>query len=167
MTANREPMTEIRDLHNLLDQVSFSLKDTFLTERQAQVLTLREFGLTQSEIAERFGTTRANITNIESSARDNLRAARKTIELNDILSSPVQVRIPAGTDIFEIPDTIYEACDDADVKADCSAVELVKRLRTEKPDAIEQNTVQQPLRVIVSSVGDVRVYSTFESLSAE
>jgi hypothetical protein len=160
MNDRPESAAELPDLHSLLDQVSFSLDDTFLTERQTQVLMLRERGLTQSEIAERFGTTRANVTNIESSANANVDAASKTVELVDMLSSPVRVEIPRGTDVFDVPQRVYSACDSADVKADCSAVELVERLRKEQAEVLQGNAVRQPIRIVVSHTGDVRIYST-------
>ena len=53
-----------------------SVEDTFLTERQAEVLALRTDGLTQREIADRLGTSVANVSGVESSARRNVAAAR-------------------------------------------------------------------------------------------
>jgi len=128
-----------------------------LTRRQAEVLALRERGLTQAEIADRFDTTRANVANIESSARDNAEQARNTVAFLELLAPPVETEIEAHTSLFDVPPRVYSACDEADVKVNSSAVELVDQVRSSVADAIEGNILKRPIRIYVTGRGDVRV----------
>lgn len=141
-----------------IDLDEYDLEETVLTRRQAEVLALRDQGLTQADIADRFGTSRANVANIEASARENARKARKTVEFLETLHSPVQVDVEAFTSLFDVPSKVYTACDAADVKVDCSAVELVQQVREDAADAIRNNVVDRPLRVVVTEAGGVRIF---------
>jgi len=97
-----------------------------LTYRQAQVLALRERGVSQADIAEALGTSRANVSSIESSARENVSKARETVAFAEALRAPVRVRVPAGTDLYDVPQMVYDACDEAGVKVDHTAPDLMK-----------------------------------------
>ena len=63
------------DVAALLDRIGFDPETNVLTQRQAEVLALREHGLRQRDIADRLVPSRANVSNIESSARENLQNA--------------------------------------------------------------------------------------------
>ena len=58
-----------------------SAAPTVLTERQVEVLKLREQGQTQQEVAEQLGTTDSNISAIERAAEQNVTKARRTLAL--------------------------------------------------------------------------------------
>jgi DNA-binding protein, Tfx family len=58
-----------------------SAESTTLTERQVEVLELREQGQTQQELADHFGTTDSNISAIERAAEQNIEKARRRLEL--------------------------------------------------------------------------------------
>ncbi|WP_370515861.1 sigma factor-like helix-turn-helix DNA-binding protein, partial [Halapricum sp. CBA1109] len=73
------------DIDAVLDRAGFDPEESVLTRRQAAVLALRERDLTQSTIADRFGTSRANVASIEASARENVRKARETVAVADAL----------------------------------------------------------------------------------
>ena len=49
------------------------MKDTLLTDRQKEVIRYRKKGMTQQQIADRLGTSKANICTIEKSANENIR----------------------------------------------------------------------------------------------
>ncbi|MGM0590756.1 MAG: sigma factor-like helix-turn-helix DNA-binding protein, partial [Halobacteriota archaeon] len=53
-----------------------SAGSTTLTERQVEVLELREQGYTQREVADRLGTTDSNVSAIERAAEQNVEKAR-------------------------------------------------------------------------------------------
>ncbi|QSG15445.1 Tfx family DNA-binding protein [Halapricum desulfuricans] len=140
-----------------LAEFEYPAEKLVLTDRQAEVLALRERGLTQAEIADRFDTTRANVANIESSARDNAEQARNTVAFLELLDPPVETEIEAHTSLFDVPPRVYSACDEADVKVNSSAVELVEEVRSSVADAIEDNILKRPIRVYVTERGDVRI----------
>ena len=148
---------EALDVDELLDSIGFDGDENVLTRRQAEVLTLRERGRSQSEIAERLGTSRANVSSIESSARENIRKARETIAFAEALQAPVRVRIDAETDLYDVPDRVYDACDDANVKVTQSAPDLMKAVSDAAGDAVVGREVTASLVVSVTTNGDINV----------
>jgi hypothetical protein len=121
------------------------------------VLALRERGLTQSAIADRFGTSRANVASIEASARENVTKARETVSIAEALQAPVRVPVEAGTDLYDVPHEIFSACDEADIKVTLTAPELMNHVTDQAGDAVVGRQVRQPLLVSVDAGGNVRV----------
>ncbi|WP_096391607.1 Tfx family DNA-binding protein [Halopenitus persicus] len=148
---------EVVTVGELLDRVGFDADDSVLTRRQAEVLALRERGLKQSAIANRLGTSRANVSSVESSARENVTKARETIAFAEALAAPVRVEIPAETDLYDVPGRVYDACDEAGVKVNRTAPELMKVVGDAAGDAVHGREVRRQLFVTVSSDGTVRV----------
>ncbi len=148
-------MTE--DVDELLDAAGFDPERSVLTARQAEVLALRERDVPQAAIAERLGTTRANVAGIEASARENVRRARGTVDFVEALRAPVRVTVEPGTDVYDVPDRIYRAADAAGVKVDLSSVGVIERLTESARDALDRRRVTRPVRVTVSADGEVHV----------
>lgn len=148
-------MTE--DVDALLDRAGFDPANSVLTRRQAEVLALRERDVSQADIAARLGTTRANVAGIEASARENVRKARSTVDLVASLRAPVRLTVEPGTDVYEFPDLIYQAADDADVKVELSAVGVIERLTESAREALDSREVVEPVQVTVSADGEVRI----------
>ena len=147
----------------ILGRVGFDPDQCVLTRRQAEVLALRERDLSQREIAEMLGTSRANISSIEASARRNVEKARETTEIVDALQAPVHVHIPAGTDLFDVPEEIYETGDAADTKVAATSAEVIRTIREAAPDSIEGGRVNEPLTIVVASDGAITVLSTTDA----
>ncbi|WP_394324797.1 Tfx family DNA-binding protein [Halopiger xanaduensis] len=150
-------MAMIDDVEELLEEIGFDPDSSVLTYRQAQVLALRERGISQADIAGALGTSRANVSSIESSARENLEKARETVAFAEALRAPVRVRVPAGTDLYDVPDLVYEACDEAGVKVDYTAPDLMKVVSDSAGSAVSGREVSTPLIIGVTSNGMVRV----------
>lgn len=145
------------DCDEFLSDVGFDAERTFLTRRQAEILVMREREFTQATIADRIGTTRENVAGIESRARDNVEKARETVEFAELLTAPARVELPAGTDLYDAPELVFEACDDAGVKVPHNAPELMKQISDAERSAIDGRQVRAPLVVSVTSDGTVRV----------
>lgn len=141
----------------MLEDVGFDADQSVLTRRQAEVLALREREFSQREIADALGTSRANVSSIESSARQNVQKARETVAVADALAAPVQVHIDAGTDLFDVPDRVYARCDEAGTKVSQSSAALVREVRSQLPDAVEDHTVLTPIRIAVTANGAIRI----------
>lgn len=150
-------MEEVPDADALLDQAGFDADHSVLTRRQAEVLALREHGVRQATIAELLGTSRANVSSIEASARDNVEKARETVAFAEALSAPVQVELEPDTDLYDVPKLVYDACDRAGVKVSYTAPELMKSVSDAAGDAIHGREVHKRLLVGVTSAGSVRV----------
>jgi len=145
------------DVDDLLDRAGFDDDESVLTRRQAEVLALREQGLRQLDIAERLGTSRANVSNIEGSARENIAKASETVSFAAALSAPVRVEIPADTDLYRVPNLIYDAADEADVKVSYTAPDLMAVISEQASAAIKGRNVRQRLFVSVTADGSVEV----------
>lgn len=147
----------IDEIEASLEEIGFDPDETVLTMRQAQVLALREQGVSQAKIADALGTSRANVSSIEGSARDNLEKAHETVAFAEALRAPVRVTVPAGTDLYDIPGMVYDACDESDVKVDHTAPDLMKIVSDAAGSAVSGRQVATALVVSVSADGTVRV----------
>jgi Tfx family DNA-binding protein len=145
------------DADSILERAGFDADESVLTRRQAEVLALRERGLRQSDIADRLGTSRANVSSVEASARDNVERARETVAFAEALSAPVRVEIEAGTDLYDAPKRVYDACDEAGVKVNQTAPELMKSIGDRAGDAVRGREVRRRLFVTVAADGQIRV----------
>ncbi len=152
-----EAIAVIDDVETLLDEIGFDPETSVLTYRQAQILALRERGVSQADIAEALGTSRANVSSIESSARENVSKARETVAFAEALRAPVRVHVPSGTDLYDVPQLVYEACDEAGVKVDYTAPDLMKVISDAAGNAVTGRQVSTPLIVGVTAEGLVRV----------
>ena len=148
---------DVPDADAVLSRAGFDADDGVLTRRQAEVLALRERGASQAAIADRLGTSRANISKVESSARENVRKARETVAFAEALQAPVRVEIEPGTDLYDVPDMVYAACDEANVKVTLSAPEVMKQVSYAGASSVTGREVHAPLLVTVTSTGDLRV----------
>ena len=145
------------EVDELLDRAGFDADRSVLTRRQAEVLALRERNVRQTDIADLLGTSRANVSSVESSARDNVAKARETIAFAEALAAPVRVEIAAGTDLYDVPDRVYDACDAAEVKVNHTAPDLMKLVSDDAGDAVRGREVVAPILVGITTEGDVRV----------
>jgi Tfx family DNA-binding protein len=145
------------NVDDLLDRVGFDPTESVLTRRQAEVLALRQRGASQAAIAERLGTSRANVSSVEASARTNIEKARETVAFAEALKAPVQIEVDTGTDLYDVPQRVYDACDEAGVKVTHTAPDLMKIVSDEAGDAITGREVSEPLLVGVTGDGNVRV----------
>lgn len=152
-----DDQVEAIDIDAILDGVGFDPHRSVLTRRQAEVLALRERGISQATIASWLGTSRANVSSVESSARENIEKAKETIAFADALQAPVKVMVEEDSDLYDVPTRVYAACDDAGLKVNMSAPELMKTISDAAGDAISGRKVKRPLVVGVTNDGIVRV----------
>jgi len=158
-SADSDPGADLDEVNaaDLLERAGFDADESVLTDRQAEVLALRERGLRQSDIADRLGTSRANVSSVEASARDNVERARETVAFAEALSAPVRVEIGEGTDLYDAPKRVYDACDEAGVKVNQTAPELMKAIGDRAGDAVHGREVRSRLFVTVDADGQIRV----------
>lgn len=145
------------DARAVLDEFGFDPARSVLTRRQAEVLLLRQRGYTQAEVAAELGTSRPNVANVEASANENVAKAKETVRLLRVMEAPVQVAVPAGMDIYDVPETVYEACNRAGIKVDYSAPELLKRILDEDEAAVDGRTIEAALTLSVDDTGEVLI----------
>lgn len=128
---------------------------TALTERQAQVLALRQDGLTQTAIADRLGTSIANISAIESAGRENLRRARRTLIAAYWLGAADWFTADPGTHLRELVEDVYAHGDAVDVKVTFSHPELSAFLHVQFQDRLAGRRLTEPVSLGITTEGAV------------
>lgn len=131
---------------------------TALTERQAEVLAMRAAGRTQAEVAEALGTTVANVSAVERAARENVAAARRTLELVRVLEARTRVTAGAGTDLRELVDRLYEAADGVDVRVAHTDPELTALLHDRLEERLDGRRLTAAAEVGLTADGSVVVF---------
>jgi len=134
-------------------------EETSLTERQAEVLALREDGLTQREVAAELGTTASNVSAVERAAETNVAAARRTLELVRTLRAPVQIDVPGGTTFDDLVDRVYDRGDEAGVKVAYCRPELYAHLYGLLEEETTGNRLDTAVRIGLTEDGEVAVYA--------
>jgi len=132
---------------------------TILTDRQVEVLELRERGHTQREVAERLGTTGSNVSAVERAAETNVEKARRTLELVRTLRAPAQVTVAADTSFDDLIDRVYAAGDEAGIKIDYCRPELYAHLYGLLERYTDENRLTRSLTVGLTADGDVKVFT--------
>ncbi|QZP39358.1 Tfx family DNA-binding protein [Halobaculum magnesiiphilum] len=132
---------------------------TTLTERQIEVLELREQGQTQQEVADRLGTTDSNISAIERAAEQNIKKARRTLELVRTIRSPIQFSVSPGTSFDELVASVYSHADEAGVKIAHCRPELYTHLYGVLEECTDQNELKTNIDVGITNEGEVRVFT--------
>ena len=136
-----------------------STASTTLTERQVEVLELREQGQTQQEIADRLGTTDSNISAIERAAEQNIEKARRTLELVRTIRSPIQFSVSPGTSFDTLVASVYSHADEAGVKIAYCRPELYTHLYGVIEECTNQNELKTTIDVGITNEGEVRVFA--------
>lgn len=145
-------------VESLLDDFDINTDDMFLTRRQVLVLAMRERGHDQRSIADHLECSRANVSNIERSARDNIEKANETLSFAKLLAAPVRIELPAGLPLYQVPERIFDACDDAEVKVEHGAPELTRLISSPYEAANTQGTLPESVVVTVTEDGEVHAH---------
>jgi Tfx family DNA-binding protein len=136
-----------------------SADSTTLTERQVDVLRLRERGQTQQEVADQLGTTNSNISAVERAAEQNVEKARRTLELIRTIRSPVQFSVSPGTSFDDLVASVYSHGDEAGVKISYCRPELYTHLYGVLEACTKQNELITGVDVGITTEGEVRVFT--------
>lgn len=136
-----------------------STESTTLTERQVEVLELREQGQTQQEVANRLGTTDSNISAIERAAEQNIEKARRTLDLVRTIRSPIQFSVPPGTSFDDLVTSVYSYGDEAGIKIAYCRPELYTHLYGVLEECTNQNELKTTIDVGITNEGEVRVFT--------
>lgn len=131
------------------------MKNGLLTERQIEVMRYRRQGLTQKQIGDIIGCSKANVCTIERSAEENVRRAHETIQFMYTLDGQFLCFVPSGTDLFAAPEQIYQEADDRGVKVRYDTIGLINRLQESVPEHIQARFVKDEVRVYLTDAGEV------------
>ncbi len=131
--------------------------DTNLTERQMQVMRLRNDGHSQEEIATSLGTTKQNISAIERTAWKNVERAENTIKFIRMLEAPVWFEVSDGTSVDDLIGMIYSGADEKGVHVRYDSVALALRIRDMAGARIRHRVVVMGFDIGITGNGDVLV----------
>ncbi|MFA9418268.1 Tfx family DNA-binding protein [Natrinema sp. HArc-T2] len=133
--------------------------ETILTDRQVEVLRLRENGQTQQEVADTLGTTASNVSAVERAAEQNIEKARRTLELARTLRAPVQFTVPAGTSFDDLVTQVYARGDEAGIKIAYCRPELYTHLYGILEAVTDANQLNETITLGLTEDGEVKVYT--------
>lgn len=133
-------------------------QETNLTERQIEVLELRERGLTQAAVADELGTTASNVSAIERAAESNIEKARRTLRVVHTIRSAVRFDVEAGESIDAIVDAIYERGDAANIRISYRKPELYGHLYHELQAVLEDGELQTGVSVGITAEGRITAF---------
>jgi len=120
-----------------------------LTEKQMKVLQLRRKGLSYREIAKLFKTSEENIYILEKRAVTNIQKARKTIEALKLMDMAVELKIPKGGKISEVPAKIYRVADEHKIKLNFNYVELLQEIADKAGEKLGNKMVLEDIMVYI------------------
>lgn len=131
------------------------MKDTLLTERQKEVLRRRKKGLTQQQIADIIGTSKANVCTIEKAALDKIRRAKETIIFLYSLDATPLCVITAGTDLLEVPSLIYREAERLGIKVRYDTINLLNLIKTSAGERCKGRYIRDNIEVFINDSGDL------------
>lgn len=131
--------------------------ETMLTERQKEVLELRNRGYTQQEVGDLIGTTSSNVSAVERAAEENIEKAYRTVEFARTLSATKTFAVEAETHFGDVIERVYEEGDAADIKVDYARPELYSHLYSQLTDQTSGSKIRSNIEVGLTSDGDVFV----------
>ena len=133
------------------------MPETFLTERQIEVLQMRLSGRSQQEVADSLGTTRSNISILEKRAHQNIARAQRTLQQWMMLRAPISLQVRAGTDVFELPKMVFAAADEKQMRLPITSLDIVVQLRRKAPRLFKKRALEKDVRIFVTEEGEVLV----------
>jgi len=122
------------------------------------VFELRQEGKIQSEIADEFGTSAANVSMIKSAAEENVEKARRTVELAKHIRTPNRVEVEPGDHIDDVVETVYDIGDVQGVKIEYSRPELYTHIYRSLSELFDGERFTASVRIGVTDDGTVEFY---------
>jgi hypothetical protein len=132
-----------------------SMKDGLLTDRQMEILRYRKQGMTQQQIADIIQTSKANVSTIEKSARENIKRAKETLTFLYTLDATLLCVIPAGADLFDVPAMIFAEAEKTNIKVKYDTISLINQLREACPQSYSARCVSEDIQVYLTEKGEL------------
>jgi HTH-type transcriptional regulator, fmd operon transcriptional regulator len=132
-------------------------KDIFLTDKQVEILRLKKKGMSQADIARSMKTTRGNICIIENTALKNVEKAKNTIKFYKALEAPIWITLPAGTDLYDIPEKLFKAADRKRIKIAIDSAMVIVKLKTEAQEKVHGRLTVDEIDISVDEYGNINV----------
>jgi HTH-type transcriptional regulator, fmd operon transcriptional regulator len=130
----------------------------FLTEKQYQVLEMRYRGYTQREIAQLLGISRAGVSMIEGRARKQIRLARITLGVYDVISkNQHNIVIPVGTRLQKIPVLLLQEADNFQIHIQYNMVEISRMVRKQRQGSLSNGLTTKEITIFFNQRGLISI----------
>lgn len=134
-----------------------SEKEIFITPRQMEILILRKQGYSQTKIAEKLGTSRANISATEKSALKNIEKSKNTIEAVKMMEAPILLTFEADENLDEVVGRVYKEAGKKDIWIAHDGPSLSNLIHDKAGDKIRGRRILSKLEITITEKGDVLV----------
>ena len=131
------------------------MDETTLTERQMEVLKLRNEGYSQAKIAKKFGKTKQNISTIEKMAWANVKKAGNTIKFVKLLEAPIWFSVEENADLDDVVRRIYSEADRAKIHIAYDRLSLAAKIREELMDKIKHRLILKGFEIGINKAGEM------------
>lgn len=131
--------------------------ESFLTEKQKEILRLKVKGLSQAEIARKLETSRANINSILKRADENIEKSKNTLKIYRKIKSPVKVKIRVNDDIINGIEKLLSKADEEKIHVSSDIPELVSKIKRESNDRLQGRRAIKEIHLLLDEKGKVHV----------
>ncbi len=132
-------------------------KNLFLTDKQIEILRLKKKGMSQADIARSMKTTRGNICIIENTALKNIEKAKNTIKFYRALEAPIWMTVPAGSDLYDIPEKLFKAADKKRIKIAIDSAMVIVKVKTEAQEKVHGRLTVDEIDISVDDYGNILI----------
>lgn len=129
--------------------------NTFLTERQYEILKLKKDNMAPQEIADKLGVTRQDISILERRVNDNIEKAMNTLNLAFELDFLHKIQLKKGMNILEASETVFTEADRLNVKLTESYLSIPMLIRSAASSAIKHGKLTRPLIAYLKKNGNI------------
>ena len=113
--------------------------------------------MTQLEVALELGTTRANVSMIESRARRKVERAGKTMEAYRSTLTDHALKVRRGVRFYDVPSLVLREADRWGIHLKCNMVDNVRMERGIRPSCLQQGKTTRTLLFVFDRSGRLRL----------
>ena len=113
--------------------------------------------MTQLEVALELGTTRANVSMIESRARRKVERAGKTMEAYRSTLTDHALKVRRGVRFYDVPSLVLREADRCGIHLKCNMVDIVRMVRGIRPSCLQQGKTTRTLLFVFDRSGRLRL----------
>ncbi len=124
-----------------------------LNQRQFRILKLRTQGLSQQEAAREIGTSRANVSMIESRARKKVERARETLQAYESIQTYHVITVEKGTKLVDVPSMVLLTGDKYHLHVQSNLVEIVRMVKSVKPGCLKDGKTIREIKFRLNERG--------------
>ena len=134
-----------------------SKKDSFLTAKQIEILKLKKQGLSQTDIAKKMGTSRANISATAKTALTNIEKAKNTIKTLELMEAPIWMTFEADENLDDVVGKIYKKAGENDIWVTYDGPSLSNLIHKKAGSKIKGRRILSTLEIAVTEDGKIIV----------